>query len=72
MGRLVDQPDPASVSALLQELLLQPADRGAIRRFAEQHSWDRVADGMQEVFSGVQQARPADAGRPVLSRKQAT
>ena len=53
LGRLVDEPEPTAIADAVRELLSDPLDRTPIRRFAEGHSWEHVADGMNEVFEAV-------------------
>jgi glycosyltransferase involved in cell wall biosynthesis len=53
VGRLLDETGPAAVAGALEELLGHPRDPRGVRAYAEQHSWDRVADGMQEVFDAA-------------------
>jgi teichuronic acid biosynthesis glycosyltransferase TuaC len=49
-GTLVDSTEPAAVAAALEARLAAPADRAAVRAYAERHSWDAVVDGLQRVF----------------------
>lgn len=50
VGELVDSTRPEAVAAALGRRLGAAPDRGAIRAFAERHSWDEVADGMHALF----------------------
>jgi len=57
VGRLVDSTEPPAVAAALEELLSHPRDRGRVRAYAEDHSWTRTVDGMEELFLRVVASR---------------
>ena len=53
VGRLVDDPGPATVAGAAAELLGGTWDHDLIRRHIEPYSWSRTAEAMTEVFESV-------------------
>jgi glycosyltransferase involved in cell wall biosynthesis len=52
-GRLVDHRKPESFAAAVNEMLANPPDRAATRRYAEDHSWSETVNAMAAIFSGL-------------------
>lgn len=50
-GLLVDQRTPEAIAAAVRQLIQDPTDREATRRFAEAFSWDATTDAQLALFS---------------------
>ena len=50
-GKIADKRDAKSFAKAINELLASSIDRVATRRYAEDHSWDDTADGMEAIFT---------------------
>ncbi|MBL8753650.1 MAG: glycosyltransferase [Planctomycetes bacterium] len=50
LGALVEPRDVDGLTAALQRVLAQPADRAGVRRFAERYGWDEPVATLAEVF----------------------
>ena len=57
IGELVDQRNIISVAAAINRLLARHPNRDAIRRHAENFSWDATTDGQLRLFDGILQRR---------------
>jgi glycosyltransferase involved in cell wall biosynthesis len=53
VGVLLDESTPAAVAAALRGLLAAPRDRAVLRAYAERHSWQETADGMEALFRRI-------------------
>ncbi len=61
-GRLAKERTPAAVADAVKDLLASPSGRKAARAYAEKHSWEETADGMQAIFRELEdKARAASA-----------
>ncbi len=49
-GRLVDQRSPDALAGAIRAMLAQPPDRAAVRRHAEQFSWQATTEGQLALF----------------------
>jgi glycosyltransferase involved in cell wall biosynthesis len=66
-GRLMHQRNPAGIVDAVTTLFATPIDRVAIRRYAEQFSWDKTTEGQLTLFHEILSKRPAYSGGKALA-----
>lgn len=60
-GRLVKERGSRAIAAAISDLLSAPPGRKNTRLYAERHSWDETADGMQAIFEELAERSRAAA-----------
>ena len=63
-GVLMARRDVASLCQAVEQLWLNPVDRGMVRRYAEQFSWEATTAAQLDIFRSVT-ARSAEARQPM-------
>ena len=70
-GRLAAERTGPAIAIAVKDLLAAPPGRKATRAYAEKHSWDETADGMQAIFQTLHEKTIAAAAvttSPVILR----
>jgi glycosyltransferase involved in cell wall biosynthesis len=71
VGRLVDERDGGALAAAVGKLLSSPTDRAAVRRYAEQFSWEQTSRAQFDLFQHLIAAHARQCERPGMSNPAA-
>ena len=59
-GALARDRSPEAIAEAVNKVLTNPPARSETRRYAERHSWNETADGMQQLFTDLSEKQNAE------------